>query len=443
MLGAQIEKTTNHEACRDLSGRRMRDVNNEKKWVILHTHPCITHVMLTWCAYDTYVICMCYPCDIHEACRDLSGRRMRDVNNEKKWVYCTHPCITHVMLTWCAYDTYVICMCYPCDIHEACRDLSGRRMRDVNNEKKWVILHTPMYYTCDAHMVCIWYLCNLHVLPMWHPWGMQRSEWQKNEGCQQWKEVSYFTHTPMCCTCDTHVVCMWYLCYPCDIHEACRDLSGRRMRDVNNEKKWVILHTHPCVAHVIPTWCACDTYVTHVTSMRHAEIWVAEEWEMSTMKRSELFYTHTHVLHMWYPHGVHVIPMLPMWHPWGMQRSEWQKNERCQQWKEVSYFTHTPMCCTCDTHVVCMWYLCYPCDIHEACRGLSGRRMRDVNNEKKWVILHTPMWCICDTHMVCMWYLCYPCDIHGACRDLSGRRMRDVNNEKKWVICNTYTRRMQ
>ncbi|CAH1788811.1 unnamed protein product [Owenia fusiformis] len=35
-LGAQIEKTTNREACRDLSGRRMRDINNEKKlkeWV--------------------------------------------------------------------------------------------------------------------------------------------------------------------------------------------------------------------------------------------------------------------------------------------------------------------------------------------------------------------------------------------------------------------------
>uniref|UniRef100_UPI00358F8B7B splicing regulator SDE2 isoform X1 n=2 Tax=Myxine glutinosa TaxID=7769 RepID=UPI00358F8B7B len=29
-LGAQIEKTTNREACRDLSGRRLRDVNNEK-----------------------------------------------------------------------------------------------------------------------------------------------------------------------------------------------------------------------------------------------------------------------------------------------------------------------------------------------------------------------------------------------------------------------------
>jgi len=29
-IGAQIEKTTNREACRDLSGRRMRDVNNEK-----------------------------------------------------------------------------------------------------------------------------------------------------------------------------------------------------------------------------------------------------------------------------------------------------------------------------------------------------------------------------------------------------------------------------
>lgn len=34
-LGAQIEKTTNREACRDLSGRRMRDVNNEKKFVFI------------------------------------------------------------------------------------------------------------------------------------------------------------------------------------------------------------------------------------------------------------------------------------------------------------------------------------------------------------------------------------------------------------------------
>ncbi|KAJ7396818.1 Protein SDE2 like protein [Pitangus sulphuratus] len=35
-LGAQIEKTTNREACRDLSGRRLRDVNHEKamaEWV--------------------------------------------------------------------------------------------------------------------------------------------------------------------------------------------------------------------------------------------------------------------------------------------------------------------------------------------------------------------------------------------------------------------------
>nr|XP_039270050.1 replication stress response regulator SDE2-like [Styela clava] len=32
-IGAQIEKTTNREACRDLSGRRMRDVNNEKRMV--------------------------------------------------------------------------------------------------------------------------------------------------------------------------------------------------------------------------------------------------------------------------------------------------------------------------------------------------------------------------------------------------------------------------
>merc|ERR1719348_724968 len=30
-LGAQIEKTTNNEACRDLSGRRLRDVNHEKE----------------------------------------------------------------------------------------------------------------------------------------------------------------------------------------------------------------------------------------------------------------------------------------------------------------------------------------------------------------------------------------------------------------------------
>ena len=30
-LGAQIEKTTNNEACRDLSGRRLRDINEETR----------------------------------------------------------------------------------------------------------------------------------------------------------------------------------------------------------------------------------------------------------------------------------------------------------------------------------------------------------------------------------------------------------------------------
>ena len=30
-IGAQIEKTTNKEACRDLSGRRLRDINEEKR----------------------------------------------------------------------------------------------------------------------------------------------------------------------------------------------------------------------------------------------------------------------------------------------------------------------------------------------------------------------------------------------------------------------------
>jgi hypothetical protein len=29
--GAQIEKATNREACRDLSGRRLRDINEEKR----------------------------------------------------------------------------------------------------------------------------------------------------------------------------------------------------------------------------------------------------------------------------------------------------------------------------------------------------------------------------------------------------------------------------
>ncbi|RZF38888.1 hypothetical protein LSTR_LSTR017143 [Laodelphax striatellus] len=35
-IGAQIEKTTNREACRDLSGRRLRDINEEqrlKSWI--------------------------------------------------------------------------------------------------------------------------------------------------------------------------------------------------------------------------------------------------------------------------------------------------------------------------------------------------------------------------------------------------------------------------
>lgn len=32
-IGAQIEKTTNREACRDLSGRRLRDINEEMRQV--------------------------------------------------------------------------------------------------------------------------------------------------------------------------------------------------------------------------------------------------------------------------------------------------------------------------------------------------------------------------------------------------------------------------
>jgi hypothetical protein len=34
-IGAQIEKTTNREACRDLSGRRLRDINEEKRYILM------------------------------------------------------------------------------------------------------------------------------------------------------------------------------------------------------------------------------------------------------------------------------------------------------------------------------------------------------------------------------------------------------------------------
>lgn len=40
-IGAQIEKTTNREACRDLSGRRLRDINEEKRlksWIEKQTN---------------------------------------------------------------------------------------------------------------------------------------------------------------------------------------------------------------------------------------------------------------------------------------------------------------------------------------------------------------------------------------------------------------------
>jgi hypothetical protein len=35
VLGAQIERTTNHEAMRDLSGRRQRDVNKEARYCLI------------------------------------------------------------------------------------------------------------------------------------------------------------------------------------------------------------------------------------------------------------------------------------------------------------------------------------------------------------------------------------------------------------------------
>ena len=46
-IGAQIEKTTSREACRDLSGRRIRDINNEKKLVATSFSLCCSFFHLT------------------------------------------------------------------------------------------------------------------------------------------------------------------------------------------------------------------------------------------------------------------------------------------------------------------------------------------------------------------------------------------------------------
>ena len=102
---------------------------------------------------------------------------------------------------------------------------------------------------------------------------------------------------------------------------------------------------------------------------------------------------------MWYPCGVHVIPMrctcdtheVCMWYPCGVHViSRWLSNgllhfkihtPPVEDFRKVYHngSVHViPMRCPCDTHVVCMWY--------------------------PWGVLVIPMRCACDTHVVCMWY---------------------------------------
>jgi len=54
-IGAQIEKTTNREACRDLSGRRMRDINNEKRFVVLLNIPVTLTLTLIYRKYSNII----------------------------------------------------------------------------------------------------------------------------------------------------------------------------------------------------------------------------------------------------------------------------------------------------------------------------------------------------------------------------------------------------
>lgn len=50
-IGAQIEKTTNREACRDLSGRRLRDINEEKRYLKFHLYKYFSVNVLTYCFF--------------------------------------------------------------------------------------------------------------------------------------------------------------------------------------------------------------------------------------------------------------------------------------------------------------------------------------------------------------------------------------------------------
>ena len=89
-----------------------------------------------------------------------------------------------------------------------------------------------MRCTCDIHVVCMWYPWGVRVISRWCACDIQVTE--------QWA-IPLKIHTPpvedfgkvyhqgsvnlipMRCTCDTHVVCMWY---PCGVHVISRWLSN-------------------------------------------------------------------------------------------------------------------------------------------------------------------------------------------------------------------------
>ena len=62
-LGVQIEKTTDREACRDLSGRRVRDINNEKKYNEFFMLNC--KKFMSCCNFCLVVMSCCNFCEFY------------------------------------------------------------------------------------------------------------------------------------------------------------------------------------------------------------------------------------------------------------------------------------------------------------------------------------------------------------------------------------------
>ena len=141
----------------------------------------------------------------------------------------------------------------------------------------------------------------------------------------------------MLCTCDTHVVCIWY---PCDVHVILMWCAC----DTHHAHLGLVVDVIPFGVHVIPMWCTLDIHwcaCDYVVCMWYpCDVWIklhARDHQEAGFRLS-----FARIAQPCDNKGKQLTNIGSMW---------------CAFWYPCGVGVHAiPIWCTCDTYAECVWY---------------------------------------------------------------------------------------